>query len=349
MNEVVSNQELDNEKIREEAKKHIEHQNKKFFITLIVSLIILFFVFIGNIFYGTVGISFFDTVKAIFNVGDETTLIIVREIRMPRAVVALVCGATLAASGVLIKAVMRNPLADSGLLGIQSGATVVAMFIILVNPALIAIMPIAAFIGGLIAFGIIMLLSYNNGISAMRMILAGIAVNSLFGSVIGLITIYQSDKIQNALGWLNGSLANLTTTDMYVMLVYGILALVIGVVLLPFCNLMQLDDATLVNLGVNVSVTRLLISIGAVLLASVSVAIVGIIGFVGLVVPHIARLLVGTNHYKLFPISIIFGSILVLGADLLQKILFSPMEMPVGIVISMLGAPFFLYLLRKEV
>ncbi len=321
----------------------------RFTIITIIVLTLLFFVFVGNVFYGTVGISFFETVKALFGFGEETTLIIVREIRLPRAVVALIAGATLAASGVLIKAVMRNPLADSGILGIQSGATVVAMFIILAAPGLIALLPIAAFVGGMAAFSLILILSYNNGINAIRMILAGIAVNAFFGSIIGLLSIYYSDQIQNALGWLNGSLANVTTSDMKLLLFFGIPALIFGAFLIPKCNLLALDDATLSNLGENVSMTRLIVSVGSVLLASISVCVVGIIGFVGLVIPHIARLLVGTNHYRLYPVSIILGAVLVLGADLMQKFIFSPMEMPVGIVISILGTPFFLYLLRKEV
>ncbi len=323
--------------------------DRGFLIVLVSSLTALFILFVLNIAFGATTIPFMDVVKAIFNKGEETTLIIVREIRLPRAAVALFAGATLAASGVLIKAVMRNPLADSGLLGIQSGATVVAMFIILAAPSLVYLLPIASFIGGLFAFSLIMLLSYKNGINAIRMILAGIAVNALFGSIIGLLSIYYSDQIQNALGWLNGSLANVSVSDMKIIMFYGTIALVFGALLIPKCNLMALDDATLQNLGENVSLTRVLISTGAVLLASVSVSIVGIIGFVGLVIPHISRLIIGTNHKKLFPLSVVLGACLVLAADLLQKIVFSPMEMPVGIVISILGAPFFLYLLRKEV
>lgn len=325
-------------------------QNKhSTYVVFAFSLFLLVLIFILSIFYGSVQIGFTDIMNAFLNKGDQRIIIIVREIRLPRAIVALIAGATLAGSGVLIKSVMRNPLADSGLLGIQSGASVVAMFVILVAGHLIEYLPISAFIGGIVAFSLIMTIAYKNGVNAIRMILAGVAVNAFFGAIMGLLTIYNREELQNALGWLNGSLANISINEMRTMIFYGVIALIIGAFLIPKCNLLHLDDDSLHNLGERVSLTRFLVSLGAVLLASVSVSIVGVIGFVGLVVPHIARLIIGTNHIKLYPLSLILGSILVLGADLFQKVLFSPLEMPVGIVISMLGTPFFLYLLRKEV
>lgn len=323
--------------------------NKKFTIAVILAVILVVIMFLLSLFYGSVRIPVRDVVNAWFQIGDERILIIVNQIRLPRAIVALVAGATLSGSGVLIKAVMRNPLADSGLLGIQSGASVVAMFLILVAGNYIEYLPIASFFGGLIAFAIIMVLSFKDGINTVRMILAGVAVNAFFGSIMGLLTIYNRDELQNALGWLNGSLASVTLNEMYVMIAYGLFALLIGALLIPKCNLLLLDDSTLHNLGERVTRTRILVSVGSVLLASVSVSIIGVIGFVGLIMPHIGRLLVGSNHYKLYPVSILLGSLLVMGADLIQKIIFSPMEIPVGIIISMIGTPFFLYLLRKEV
>ncbi|MEM9424336.1 MAG: iron ABC transporter permease [Spirochaetota bacterium] len=311
-------------------------------------LLVLFFAL--NIAVGSVSIPLRVVLSSLGSGGGEETFsIIVREIRLPRALAALCAGASLAASGVFIKAVMRNHLADSGILGIQSGATVVAMFIILASPSLMNFLPVGAFLGGLIAFALVVFLSYRKGsVSAVRMILAGIAVNAFFGSMIGILTIYNSERLENALGWLNGSLAGITTSEAKILLAYTLPALLLGFLLVRISNLLQLDDNTIHNLGESLHRLRLLVSLASVLLATISVSVVGIIGFVGLVVPHIARLLAGVNHKILYPLSLLLGSILVLGADLLQKALFSPLEMPVGIVISLFGAPFFLYLLRRE-
>lgn len=279
---------------------------------------------------------------------SEIAKIIILEIRLPRMIGAICVGATLGASGTLIKAVMRNPLADPGLLGIQSGASLFAMIILLIYPVMLPFLPIAAFAGGLLAYFALTLLAYKDGIQPLRLILSGVAVNALFGSAIGIINIYNSDKIQNALTWLNGSLASVSGADAQILVVYSVIALILALLVIPKCNLLALDDLTITNLGENLSLTRFIIATIAVLLCSISVSIVGVIGFVGLVIPHIARLLVGTNHKVMLPFAIILGSLFVLASDTFQLIVFSPTEMPVGIIISMIGAPFFLFLLRKQ-
>lgn len=279
---------------------------------------------------------------------SESASAIIGRIRIPRAIVAMVAGATLAASGTLMKAVMKNPLADSSLLGIQSGATVVAMVILLMVPAMYQYLPLAAFLGGLLVYLLLSLLSAREGFKPMYLVLAGVAINGLMGSVIGMISIYNSDKIQGALSWLNGSLAGVTTGDAALMLVYGAVAIGIAMMLVGKCNLLLLDDVTILNLGENLPLTRFIVASVAVLLASVSVSVVGIIGFVGLIVPHISKLIIGQNHKYLLPFSTLLGSVFVLLADALQKAIFSPMEIPVGIILSFIGAPFFLYLLNRQ-
>lgn len=274
--------------------------------------------------------------------------VIILEIRLPRIISAIVVGATLAASGTLIKAVMKNPLADTGLLGIQSGASLSAMFVILVAPNLMPVLPLMAFVGGILAYILLSILAYKDGIHPLRLVLAGVAVNALLGSFIGIISIFNADQIQNALTWLNGSLASVSLSDMRLLLIYGSMALIVSLFTIPKCNLLALDDLTIINLGENITLIRIVIASISVLLSAISVSIVGIIGFVGLIIPHIARMIVGTNHKVLLPFSILLGSLFVLLADTIQIIVFSPIEVPVGIVISLVGAPFFLFLLRKQ-
>lgn len=324
--------------------------NKKRTIVFLCTLTLLFCFIILSITSGGSSIGFSDVVDAIFNYDtlSETTKTIIFKIRFPRMIAAIFAGATLAASGILIKAVVRNPLADTGLLGIQSGASFVAMIILIIFPNLLAWLPLAAFFGGLTAYILLNILAFKNGIHPLRLVLAGVAVNSLFGSAIGMINIFYSDRIQNALSWLNGSFANVSVDDAKIIVLYSLISLTVAIFCIPKCNLLALDDLTILNLGENLNVIRFILSTIAVLLSSVSVAIVGVISFVGLVVPHIGRMLVGSNHKVLLPFSMLLGSVLVLGADTLQVILFAPMEVPVGIIISALGAPFFLFLLRKE-
>ena len=324
--------------------------NRKQITAFIVVIITLLLMMVLSIISGGSTININDVLKLIFNSSEVSNIakIIILEIRLPRMIGAICVGATLAASGTLIKAVMRNPLADPGLLGIQSGASLFAMIILLLYPVMLPFLPIAAFIGGLIAYFILTVLAYKNGIQPLRLILSGVAVNSLFGAAIGIISVYNSEKIQNALTWLNGSLASISVSDAKILVFYSIIAIFLALLVIPKCNLLALDDLTITNLGENLSLIRFTLATIAVLLCSISVSIVGIIGFVGLVIPHIARLLVGTNHKILLPFSIILGSVFVLASDTFQLIVFSPTEMPVGIIISMIGAPFFLFLLRKQ-
>ncbi len=322
----------------------------KVVISYIVAIVLLIVTILVALTVGGSSVNASDIYDLIFN-SDEVSgvvKIIIYEIRIPRIIGAIMVGATLAVSGVLIKAVMRNPLADTGLLGIQSGASLCAMIIIIIMPSLMPILPIAAFVGGIIAYLILFALAYKNGIQPLRLVLAGVAVNAMFGAFMGIISIYYADRIQNALTWMNGSLASISIGDAKLLVIYGVIALIIALFTIPKCNLLALDDMMITNLGENLNFTRFLLASVSVLLASISVSIVGVIGFVGLVIPHIARMLVGSNHKVMMPFSIILGSLFVLLADTSQVIVFSPTEMPVGIIISLIGAPFFLFLLRKQ-
>lgn len=324
--------------------------NKKSTIALVTVTVLLVITSLVALTVGGSTIGFKDVLQLIKNPNEtpEIIKIIILEIRIPRIVGGIIVGATLAASGTLIKAVMKNPLADTGLLGIQSGASLAAMIVILIMPTMMSFLPLFAFIGGLIAYIILTMLAYKDGINPLRLVLAGVAVNAFFGALMGIISIYNADKIQNALTWLNGSLASISVEDMKLLLVYGIISLIIAMFTIPKCNLLALDDMTIINLGENLTLIRIVIATVSVLLASISVSIVGIIGFVGLIIPHVARMIVGTNHKIMLPFSMVLGSLFVLLADTIQVIVFSPIEMPVGIVISLVGAPFFLFLLRKQ-
>ncbi|WP_317368090.1 iron ABC transporter permease [uncultured Tyzzerella sp.] len=316
---------------------------------IIISFLILFMLIFILCIFGSVKFSVKEIFLSIFNKNNNLLNTIVYDIRLPRNLIAAFVGSALAVSGILLQAVMKNPLADPGITGVSSGASVMAIIILLVFPVYSIILPLMAFIGGLISCALVFLLAWKNGdIKPNRIILSGVAINAIFGSIISLLTIIYSDRIQSALLWLNGSLAQKTWNDFKLLGFY----ITIGLLLSLFCirpaNILALGEKTALNLGFNVTHLRLFISIIGVFLAGVCTAIVGIIGFVGLIIPHISRIIIGDDYKYCLPLSISLGGIVVLLADTIARTIGGSVELPVGIVMSLLGGPFFLYLLRKK-
>ncbi len=273
---------------------------------------------------------------------------IVRDIRIPRVIMAVLVGANLSVSGVLLQGVMRNPLADPGITGISSGAGLVVMIVMLYVPSLQSSIPLFGFLGGMAACFLIYSLAWKKGISAVRIILAGVAVNSMLGGMSSLISIMNSESLSGVLSWLNGDLSKKSWSQVWMLLIFTVIGLAIAMPLSKSCNVLALGDKNAKSLGFNPNVLRVIVSAVAVLLAGVSTAYVGIIGFIGLVVPHIGRMLMGSDHKVLLPFSALFGSFVLLIADTIGRCVISPYEIPVGIIMTVIGGPFFLYLLRKD-
>lgn len=271
------------------------------------------------------------------------------DVRLPRVLLALLVGANIAVSGALLQTVMGNPLADPGLTGVTSGAAALVLVILLAAPSYQSMIPIAAFGGGVIAAVIVYALAWRReGIKPLNIILAGVAVNALAGAVIAFLSLRYSDRLPAAIQWMNGSLAAKGMNSVWMILPYTVIGLVVAMLCIRSANVMRLGDDVARNLGEGVSTTRIMLSLVAVFLAAIAVAAVGIIGFVGLVVPHIARMIVGSNHAVLIPMSIAVGALLVLVSDTLGRTVFSPTEIPAGIVMAVVGAPYFLYLMRRQ-
>lgn len=319
-------------------------------INLIIMCFVLLFILIFLLcIFGSVKFTIKEIIYSIFNKDNELLNTIVYDIRLPRNLIAAFVGGALSVSGILLQAVMKNPLADPGITGVSSGASVMAIIILLVFPAYAMVLPLMAFIGGLIACGLVFLLAWKNGeIKPNRIILSGVAINATFGSIISLLTIIYSDRIQSALLWLNGSLAQKTWNDFKLLGFYIMLGLILSLFCIRPANILALGEKTALSLGFNVTHLRLFISIIGVFLAGVCTAIVGIIGFVGLIIPHIARIIIGDDYKYCLPLSIALGGIVVLVADTIARTIGGSVELPVGIVMSLLGGPFFLYLLRKK-
>ena len=311
--------------------------------TLVLGILIILFSAIGS-----VNLGFRDIFSDLINGDNNMVSTIVLQMRLPRNILAVLIGANLAISGCLLQAVMKNPLSDPGITGVSSGASVFAIIILLLLPQYTGILPLVAFIGGALACIVVYSMAWKNGLKAIRVVLAGVAVNAILGGVISLLTTLYSDRIQSALLWLNGSLASKTWADVKLVGIYSVIGLSLSLFCIRGANVLSLSDESATNIGFNVNKTRVLLSAVAVFLAATSTAIVGIISFVGLIVPHISRMIIGSDHKYSIPFSMVMGGIVLLVADTVARTMLGALELPVGVVMSIVGGPFFLYLLRKR-
>ena len=331
-------------------------ENKKFGIViekwrilmLIVFAILAFAGISCSIMAGAVTIPF-DEIRAIIfdgSVGAHQQILM--NIRLPRTIVAALVGVNLAISGAILQAVMKNPLADPQIIGISSGAGLAGILVIVIFPAMEYLITPIAFLGAMFAAVCIYSLAWKNGIRPLRIILAGVAVSAFLGAGISAILILYSDKVSGALMWMVGGLAARSWPHVEIIVPYAIVGFILAMIGSRHLNILQLGDDIAKGLGVNVEITRIVLTAIASLLAASAVSVVGLLGFVGLIVPHTARLLIGTDYRFLIPSSAMLGIAVVTFSDTFARTAFAPMELPVGIFMAALGAPFFLFLLRRE-
>ncbi len=302
---------------------------------------------VGNL-MGSMKISFADIVQALFHNEGTTAHLVIMNVRLPRMLIAAMVGVNLALSGAILQGVMGNPLADPGIIGISSGAGLVGIVILILFPQLYFLVPIGAFIGALGAAIIIYMLAWKGGIEPIRIILAGVAVSAFLGAGISALMVFFSDRVHGALTFMNGSLSARSWPEVYTILPYTMIGSTLSVVFAQRLNILVLGDDTARGLGLNVEASRLGLTALAALLAASAVSVVGLLGFVGLIIPHAVRLIIGNNYKLLFPGSAILGAAVVMLSDTFARTVFSPSEIPVGVVMAVLGAPFFLYLLRRD-
>ncbi|WP_053955877.1 FecCD family ABC transporter permease [Inediibacterium massiliense] len=312
------------------------------------SFIILILLIIGTIGVGSVDISVREIIDTFLGKGDEINTSIIMDMRLPRIILAVFVGASLSISGALLQSVMRNPLADPGITGVSSGGSLAAILMMLYFPRFYRLLPFLAFLGAMLACTLVFILSWDNGIKPIRVILSGVAINAMFAGATALLAIMNSDKIQGVLLWINGSIAYRGWREVSYFLPYSIIGIILSLFCIRGANLLALGDDVATNLGMNVNKARIGISLVAVFLAGVSTSAVGIIGFIGIIVPHVARLILGSDYKYLIPMSTVLGGIILLLADTLARYIARPIELPVGVMMAMIGCPFFLFLLRRR-
>lgn len=273
---------------------------------------------------------------------------IIWNIRLPRMIVGALVGMNLALSGCILQAVMRNPLADPHIIGISSGAGISGITVMILFPALEYLITPVAFVGAMAAAVAIYILAWKNGIKPVRIILAGVAVSAFLGAGISGLLIFYSDRVNGALMWMVGGLAARSWPHVSIIVPYAVVGLILAVLSSHYLNILQLGDDMAKGLGVHVEITRVVLTAIAALLAASAVSVVGLLGFVGLVIPHISRLILGSDYRYLVPGAAILGVAIVTLSDTFARVVFAPVELPVGIIMAFIGAPFFLFLLRRE-
>ncbi|WP_188398275.1 iron ABC transporter permease [Sporomusa sp. GT1] len=296
---------------------------------------------------GAVSVSMSDIWNVFASPAGTEVYQIIYNIRIPRVLVGALTGINLALAGCILQGVLRNPLADPGIIGVSAGAGLAAMAVMILWPGLTVLVPAMAFAGALVAAAIVFLLSWDRGVRPLRLILAGVALAAFFGGGMSALMVFHSDKVQGVVNWMAGGFQGRSWDHVSMILPYSIIGIVGAVLSYRYLNALQLGDDVAKGLGIRVEWARFLLVVLAALLAASAVSVAGLLGFVGLIVPHITRMLVGSDFEYLLPCAAVLGATLVVAADTVARTLFSPVEVPVGIFMAFLGAPFFIYLLRK--
>ena len=298
---------------------------------ILTTVFVLCFTILISLRIGSIDISFKELIDGMFLSKQSNNFLIIRDLRMPRVLSAVLIGGNLAVAGALLQTTMKNPLADPGIIGISSGASLGAIAVMVIFTNLIKYKIIIAFIGGIIAACLVYLIGEDKGFSPVRIILAGVCVNSILNALSSMVTVFNSAGVSSIQTWLLGSLVNVTWNDFKILALYTIVGIALCLLVIKSCDLMGLGDKTAQSLGLNVNRVRVMITFVAVFLTSISTGVGGVISFVGLVIPHICRFLIGSSHKFLIPFSYFMGGFLLLVADTVSRNIFRPYEIPVGL------------------
>ncbi|BDB62141.1 MULTISPECIES: FecCD family ABC transporter permease [Rhodococcus] len=326
-------------------------------VVVVAGLIVLALSIAVTVTIGPAELSVVDVYAVIFErlgLGDSSVSAIregiVWELRLPRTLLAAVCGAGLAVCGAIMQSLLRNPLADPFVLGISSGASTGAVMIAVLGIGGGAVsLSSGAFLGALASFALVLLLATGAGGGTSRVVLAGVAGTQLFSALTSFIVISSADaeRTRGVLFWLLGSLSGATWTD--VALCGSVCAAGIAVCLVKASSLdaFTFGSSTAATLGISVGRTRLLFLMVTALITAVLVSAAGAIGFVGLVLPHAARFLVGPRHSRLVPVTAVVGAVFMVWVDAVARTVFAPQEVPVGVVTALIGVPAFALILFR--
>lgn len=325
---------------------------KNVFVPTIL-IIILFAIITVSMTVGDFTMSPLQFLKTLFGMGNETDTMVLYEFRMPRLLVTILCGAALSLSGALLQSITKNPLADPGIIGINAGSGFFIALLMIFMPVdssnFVYVLPLFSLIGGLITAATVFLLSSSKrGLNPMQMILIGVGLSTaLAGAMIMMTSTFNKEDVEFISKWLGGNIWGDTWPFVWMIITVLIITIPILLLKLDILNILNTHEHISTGLGIRINRERLVILIISVMLCASAVSICGSIAFVGLIAPHIARQLVGPRHQVFIPITILLGAILLSFSDTLGRLLIEPAGMPAGIIVSIIGAPYFLYLMRR--
>lgn len=319
---------------------------------LVVCAGVLLLCLLASVRFGAARIGTADVLAAFTDYGGSEEDLIIRTLRVPRALISALVGASLAVAGAIMQGLTRNPLADPGILGIEAGAALAVVgAVFLFGVSSLSTYALFAFVGGGAAAVVVYGLGSlgRGGMTPMKLTIAGAALAALLGSLTTAMLILNQRTLEEIRFWLAGSVAGRDLGLLLQVLPYMLAGLLLSLALARQITTLSLGDDVAAGLGQRTGWVKGLAAVGVVLLAGSAVAIAGPIGFVGLVVPHVARFFVGMDYRWILPYSIFFGAILLVSADIVARVVLRPQELPVGVMTALVGAPFFIYLARRRV
>lgn len=319
---------------------------------LVLSALVLGLCVLASIAWGAADISLTEAYQSLIAFDGSPNHLIIRTVRLPRSLLAIIVGAAISTAGAIMQGITRNPLADPGILGINAGAVLaVVVAIFLFDASSPSFYVWCAFAGaGITAISVYFLASLGrSGITPLNLTIAGAAVSAFLTSLTTAVLILSQRTLEEIRFWLAGSLAGADVNLIWQILPYICVGTILALIISWQITILSLGEDVARGLGQQTVWVKIVAAVCVLLLAGSAVAVAGAIGFIGLVVPHIVRLLVGVDYRWILPYSAVFGAILLLGSDIVARLIIQPQEIPVGIMTALVGAPFFLYLAKTKV
>ncbi len=336
-----------------------KHAKEKLLFILVFGIIGIIIVYTYSLTLGAYHISFSSASHGIWNIltnlGPDSNSMderVIFHLRMPRSLIAICVGAGLATAGAVMQALIRNPLVDPYITGVSSGASFMVVLVTLggfnLGLAATVAVPVSAIIGAIVAFAATMFIAELAGGRSMNYVLAGVIITTGLSSAITLITYFNVEDYASVMKWMFGSFMDLTWSNAWVVLLGTVIPIVISFCFSRKLNLLLLGEEQAQYLGLDVKLVKRMLMILIAVLTAFCVAYCGVIGFVGLIVPHVCRMILGGDHRLLIPASAVLGGFVMLVADIFCKTIIDPSELPIGAVVAVIGVPFFLFLMVKE-
>lgn len=315
---------------------------------LVLLLLLLAAAILLSLSVGSLKLPLSEIISTLWNRPEGVNYQILFNIRLPRILLGAMVGGCFAVAGAILQGVMRNPLASPGIIGVSAGGGLAGIIVMLVLPQFGALLVPAAFCGSLATALLVYLLAWKRGVSPVRLILAGVAVSAMLGAFSSTILLFNAERAGGILDFSIGSLSARSWHQIQQVGLYMLFAFLAAFSLGGKLNILALGDEVAIGLGLKTERVRFLLIATAALLAASAVSVAGLLGFVGLIAPHIMRMMMGSDNRFLLPASALFGALMVVTCDTIGRLVLDPSELPVGIIMALMGPPFFLWLLRRH-